>query len=316
MGRPACIVLFGVGLLVGACNVFGVSDPEPNTVDALLADARSALTVGNTSRAVRLLERAFEKDSTDVRVRIELGNALFLDRGLDVFTLRAAAEHLVGPSGSAGTSTLTPSPREGAVCTDGAQPEEAADRYSSVPLDAEPLRRLAEHASVVERVRRLVVEGVLERRSTALSKTDVRVRRKGLLVAAVTIVTRMVIDVHDIFETTESRLFLDRGAQSPRALVACAGSERALTEDHEALCALSNATDQAVQWLQDRNRLSGSDQGAILVERLQTIADAITARIDCSESASSRRLLVEQGRDRRGARGSNGLRLASCSTLQ
>lgn len=281
---PLWILLLGIGLFVGGCNVFDVSGGSPNTVDALLSDAQTALATGETTRAVRLLERAFEKDSTDVRVRVELGTALFADRGLDLFVLRRATEHLVEPSsGSAAAperqaNTLP----KASVCTDGARPEAASERYRAVPLDADPLGRLAEHRSVLERVRRLVVEGVLERRPVAFSNADVTVRRKGYLVGAVTVGAGVVIDVREEVRMRESTLYLDREAQPTRALVACANTEEELVDDHEALCDLSSATRRAAEWLRTRNRLSGSDQEEVIVGRLQAVAEAASARTGCS----------------------------------
>jgi hypothetical protein len=279
--RSAWLLLIA-GLLVGACNVFDVSSPEPNTVDALLADAQTALAADEASRAVRLLERAFDKDSTDVRVRVELGNALYADRGLDVFTLRAAAEHLVELSKSSKAPSTARSVRENTVCTDGARPEMSADRYDSIPLDADPVRPLVEHASTVERVRRLVVGGVLERRAEALASARARYRRKGLLVGAVTGVATGVVGVHAAFDTTDGSLYLDREFEPDRALVACAGTDDALGRRHDALCALDAAARRGVQWLQDRNRSAAEDRGSVLIDRLQDLAAAASARIDCS----------------------------------
>lgn len=281
-GHSAWLVLLVAGLLVGACNVFDVSTPEPDTVDALLADAQTALSAGDASRAVRLLERAFDKDSTDVRVRAELGNALYAERGLDVFTLRAAAEHLVEGAKSSGASSADQFSRRANVCTDGARPEMSSDRYDSVPLGADPLRSLVEHAPVVERVRRLVVEGVLERRAEALSSARSRYRQKGLLVGAVTVVATEVIDVHAAFDTTGSSLYLDREADPHRALVACADTEDALGRRHDALCALDTAARRGVEWLRDRSRSSEEDPDPVLIGRLEDLAGAASARIDCS----------------------------------
>lgn len=275
-------LLLVAGLLVGGCNVFDVSPPEPDTVNALLADAQTALAAGDASRAVRLLERAFDKDSTDVRVRVELGNALYADRGLDVFTLRAAAEHLVELSKSSKVSSAAPSFREETVCTDGARPEMSADRYDSVPLDADPMRPLLEHASTVERVRRLVVKGVLEGRAEALASARSRYRQKGLLVGAVTVVAAEIVGVHAAFDTTDSSLYLDREFEPDRALVACAATDGSLDQRHDALCALDAAARRGVQWLQDRSRSSEADRGSVLIDRLQDLAAAASARIDCS----------------------------------
>lgn len=278
----AGLVLLVGGLLLGGCNAFDVSSFQPDTVDALVADANAALTNGNASRAVQLLERAFDKDSTDVRVRVELGNALYAKHGLDVFALRTAAEHLVELSGSSEGSAADRSVRDESVCTDGARPGTVPERYESIPLDADPLRRLVDRTSVVERVQGLVVEGVLERRPEAFASARPNVRRKGLLVGAVTAVAEEVIDVHAVFDTTGSSLYLDREAEPHRALVACAETDGLLAQTHDALCALGTAARRGVQWLQDRTPSSEEDQDSVLTERLQTLADAADARVDCS----------------------------------
>ncbi|MFB6098768.1 MAG: hypothetical protein ABEK84_06610, partial [Salinibacter sp.] len=110
-----------VGLLVGGCNVFEVSPLRSSNVDTLLAEARTALAGDNPYRAVRLLKRAYEIDSTDVRVRVELGNALYSKQGLDVFALRDAVKHLVDSTQSSSASVGGASTRErGKVCTEGA----------------------------------------------------------------------------------------------------------------------------------------------------------------------------------------------------
>lgn len=284
--RNACLiggVLLVAGLLIGGCNVFDSLSPSPNGVDALVADAQTALTDGNASRAVRLLERAYEKDSTDVRVRVELGNALFAERGLDLFALRSAAEHLVGTSETSSSSAAAQSLHSSkTVCTDGARPEMDADRYDVVPNDADPLRRLTERAALVKRVQRLVVAGVLERRNDALSSVRAQYRQKGLLVGAVAAVAKEVIDVHAVLDTTGSSLYLDREAEPHRALVACAETDAPLGRVHDALCALETAARRGRQWLQDRNRPSGGNQGTVLIERLQTLADVASARVGCS----------------------------------
>lgn len=281
--EPVWLVLLIGGLLSPGCNIFTVFPSEPNTVDALVTDARTALAAGNSSRAIQLLERAFEKDSTDVRVRVELGNALYGEHKLDVFTLRAAAEHLLASSdSSSGLSASRPS-RGVEVCTDGAQPDSASERYKHVSTDATPIQRLADRASVVQRVRDLVVRGVLDRRAALFSTASVRVRRKGLLVAAITVMVHEIIKLQRVFRLPERTLFLDREGQPEWALVACAESQDTLTRNREALCTLSDGTSRAIQWLQARNRLSdGNDDKDVFIGGLEDVADAANARTDCS----------------------------------
>ncbi|MFB6273098.1 MAG: hypothetical protein ABEL51_09425 [Salinibacter sp.] len=259
-----------------------MSPPEPNTIEELIADARMALAAGNATRAVELLEQAYEKDSTDVRVRIELGNALYSKHGLDLLALRSAAGVLVEPSDSTSASESSRSGAGEEVCTRGAEPDPSADRYRQVRMDADPLRRLADRTSVVKRVRRLVVEGVFERRSATFDSTSVRVRRKGLLVRSVTVITSQLLETRQVLGASGRSLFFDREGQPSQAFVACAGSESVLARSHDALCALSDATRRGLQWIRDRNRLAGRDETSVLISRLETVAHAGSARTNCS----------------------------------
>lgn len=281
--EPILVVLF-IGLLVGGCNVFDGVTPEPNTIDELLADARAALAEGNSARAVQFLERAFELDSSDVRVRVELGNALYSEHGIDVFSLRAAVDYLVEQPDSSTSPAAGALSRDANVCTDGDRPEPSAtERYARVPMNADPLRRLVERRPVVERVRRLVVDGVLSRRLESFAEASVSVRRKGFLVGAVTESVVGITGVHESFVGAESMLFLDREAQPHRALIACADGEDALARNHDALCALSDATQPSIQWLRARNRLSErGEEGAVLIDPLRDLANAARLRIGCS----------------------------------
>lgn len=279
-GTAAWLVVVLGGLLVGGCNVFNGFSPAPNSVDVLVADAQTALAEGDASRAVHLLERAFKKDSTDVRVRVELGNALFAEQDLDVFSLRVAAEPLIGSSVEA--LSASQASRGETTCTEGACPETSSERYDAVPVDTASVRKWAERAALVRRVQRLVGEGVLERRRDAFTSTDVRIREKGLLVGAVATVANGVIDVHTTVEEMKSSLYLDHGANAGRALVACAGTKAELAQTHDALCSMGAATHQGRQWLQTRNQSSAKARGSVLIERLEVLADASNARIDCS----------------------------------
>lgn len=278
-----CLVLGG-GLLLAGCNILDDLGPPPRTVEALLADARLALRAGDSARAVALLERALEKDSTDMRVRVELGNALYTERGLDVFVLRDAGEHLTGTSDSSASEEGSfGSPVESSECTNGVKPDMASGRYVRVGLDAAPIRQLVDHRAVVERVRDLVVNGVMARRSRELAKAPLRLRRKARLVAAATYLVSAVVRLHESFSSTESTLYLDPGASSSPALVACAQNGSALDRAHTALCQVSDAAEQSGVWLRERAQLSGSERKSILVERLETLADMARRRTGCSK---------------------------------
>lgn len=280
-------LLLGVVILLGGCNVFEGLGTEADSVETLLVDARLALNAGNTSRAVALLERAFEKDSTDVRVRVELGNALYSDRNLDLLTLRNVAEHFVGDSDSSKAArTFTRGNTARRACTDGAKPDASDRRYSIIPFDAGPIPRLVSRRSVIERVHALVVEGVIHRRTGVLANASVRVRRKAFLIGAATTLMQEAVGVHDAFVDSQSDLFLDRQSSPPGVLIACAKNQPRLERNHEAICALSDGAEQTIQWLGERAELSGTDRKTALVERLDAIVEASQTRAGCSKEAS------------------------------
>lgn len=288
MVRLVSCLFLGVVVLVGGCNVFEGLGTQADSVETLLADARLALNAGNTSKAVSLLERAFEKDSTDIRVRVELGNALYSDRNLDLLTLRNVAEHFVGDSDSsktARTSAMDSPVRR--VCTDGAKPDESDRRYSRISFDAATIARVASRRSVIERVHSLVVEGVIYRRSGVLANGSVRVRRKAFLVGAATTLMQEAVGVRDAFIDSQSNLFLDRQSSPPGAFVACAKNRPGLERNHEAVCALSDGVEQTIQWLGERAELSGTDRKTALVERLDAIVEASRTRVGCAGTAST-----------------------------
>ncbi|MEF8817096.1 MAG: hypothetical protein V5A58_09920 [Salinibacter sp.] len=270
-----------LGVVLGGCNVFGGLVPSPETVDALVEDARTALAAGHTTRAVRLYERALEKDSTDVRVRVGLGNALYADRGLDVFALRRAAEHLIGAGGPSGASAAERGARTATTCTDGARPA-SSTRYDAVSLGAEPIQELTGYAPVVERVRRLVVAGALENRDGGFASAAPRLRRIGFLVGSVTTVARQVGTADRVFGEVQGTLYFDPEPASDGALFACAPTGADLRRVHGALCRLGEAARQGAQWLRERTQSTDGAQGSVLGERLRTLDDVIRARIDCS----------------------------------
>jgi hypothetical protein len=271
------LLLMGV-LVASGCNVLDGRAPAPKSLDALLADARTALRADHPSRAVRVLERALQKDTTDVRVRVELGAALYAERGLDVFMVRAAMNHLAQDD-STSSPSLQASRR--VVCTDGAQPAAAPGRYSSVAIAGDPLRALIRREAVVERVRRLVVAGVLERRATAFSGARPSLRRKGRLIGATTVAVRALLYLSERVRAAGGTLFRDREAGSIPALVACAETATALASCRGALCTLGRALRRGQEWLRTRDRLSGRKTDAKLTKAFGETAAAATTRANC-----------------------------------
>lgn len=283
MRRILVGLVLGAGILVGGCNVFSGLGAEPNTVEELLAEARAALSAGESGTAVRLLERALDKDSTDVRVRVELGNALYSDRDLDLFAFREAAEHLAeDPDSSAAAGSSTAHPGVDRVCTAGADPETSSDRYTSISVEAAAIDRLVGRRALIDRVHSLIVEGTIEQRSGALNEAAARLRRKAFLVGAATVFMRGSIGLRDAILETESTLYFDRQVGPHGAILACAPSDSALDRAHEALCDLGAEADRAVRWLDARAELSGGTRTKDLVQWLQRVDRGTGARAGCT----------------------------------
>ncbi len=276
----AIIFVFGSFLL--GCNVFDGVQDEPSTVDALLADARVAMTNGNAERAVRLLESAHERDSTHVGVRIELANALYAANGLDLFTVRSAVEHV------SGVRAESPSENEmGAVCTGAPEPARSSDRFVPVSFEDEDWQAFASHREQMRRVSHLVVSGGLQRRAEAFAQESPRIRAKGYLLAALTRVSLRLLALQNEIEDANATLYVDVEDGVPRAFVACGGTVESIDGDEHALCRGAQGIRQAVSWLQARNDLIGSDQRSLIIDLLEAHVDAIQARHSCPGATSS-----------------------------
>jgi hypothetical protein len=276
----AAPVVLAVGML--GCNVLDGVGPSAGDIDALLAEARTALTNGHPARAVRLLERAHETDSTNAEVRVELTNALYAARDVDVFTLRAAVERLNG------TEATVAGKGGGRACTDAAAPARSPDRFAAVPFGrAEALRRLADHQALLRRASQLLVDGVLARRPEAFAALAPKMQAKGYLLAGLTSVGRHLVRVRTAVLDTESTLYLDTEA-APTMLVACSPTPAARAQVTAALCGLRREARQALAWLRARNDRLRSGQTTLLIEALRRHADRLRGPSSCEPPAEPR----------------------------
>ncbi len=280
-----CTVVFLVVICGGGlgCNVFDGVGPSPNSVKSLLADARVAMTNGNAPRAVQLLETAFDSDSTDVEVRIELSNALYAANAVDLFAVRSTVEHLNGME-----AQTTSEGSEAVVCTDDADPSGTPDRFPVISLvDHTGLQTLAAGRGQIQRVSRLVVDGVLNRRTEAFAALSAEVRSKGLLLAALTRLSRRLLAVRDTLSVTESTLLVDEDSTPPGALVACGPTVGDLDQVERSLCRHEEGVSQSVLWLERRNELSSSEQTALLLDVLKSHREALRTRLPCARSSGT-----------------------------
>lgn len=282
------IALFSLVGLTG-CNVYDDVGPSATSVEGLLADARVALTNENPERAVRLLERAHEKDSTDVEVRIELANALYALHALDVFGVRAAAKQLNGEEPVSGTEQT-----EQAACSNGAAPSRSPDRFLTVSFDDEsPLGEVAARRPQLRRVARLLVEGVLARRPDALAETPPVVQAKGYLLAGLTRTSRRLLGVRTAVLDTESALYVDTETTSP-SLVVCSPGSNPRARVERALCRLRSGMQQSLAWLQARNEHVHSDQTSLLIDTLTRQVATLQDRRSCTEATDPRPTPLQQ----------------------
>lgn len=273
-------VLLVFGLAGLGCNVFDGLGPSPTSVEELLADARVAMTNGNPQRAVELLETAYETDSTNVAVRIELANALYAAPDVDLFTVRSAVEHLNGKGAEVPTGDS-----DAEVCTEGASSPRSPGRFLAISVeDHDGLQVLWAERDRIKRVSRLVVDGVLRRRAEAFAEAPVEVRSKGFLLAALTRLSRRLLGVRDALQATESALYMDQESDPPGALVACSPTTEDRDRVERSLCRHEEGVSQAASWLKRRNELFSSEQTSLLLDLLGTHREALRTQAACPAS--------------------------------
>lgn len=278
-----CAIVFSIVGSVAGCNVYDDVGPSASSVEGLLADARVALTNENPKRAVRLLERAHEKDSTDVEVRIELANALYAVHALDVFAVRAAAKQLNGEEPVSDADLMGQN-----ACSNGVAPSRSPDRFLTVSFDDEsPLGIVAARAPQLRRVAGLLVAGVLNRRPDAFAETPPTVQAKGYLLAALTRTSRRLLDVRTAVLETESELYVDTETTSP-SMVVCSPSSETRARVERALCRLRSGMQRALTWLHTRNEHVHSDQTGLLIDTLTRQVEALRGRLSCTEATDTR----------------------------
>lgn len=253
---------------------------EPSGVEPLLAEADVAMTKGEPNRAVRLLETAFERDSTHVGVRVELANALFAAQDVGILSVRAAVEQVNG-TGSAGNDAAPT-----ANCTGERALADRSGSFARVSLrESTPLGRLAGSADLFARASRLVVDGVLQRRADALGAAPTSRQLKAYFLAALTRMGQRLRAVYTELRDTEATLYVAADGASSPAVVACGETRTARAAVERALCRLEQGTRQATSWLRIRNERTGSEQTNLLISRLESHAAALGPRPIC-ESAS------------------------------
>lgn len=274
------LVLVSIVALLG-CNAFEDVQPTPSSVEALLADARTEMTKGNHRRAVRLLETAFDRDSTHIAVRIELASALYAVKGLDAFTVRAAIEHMNGEGASLASEGAV-----GTICTVGADSAGTPVRLRGISFGDDAIQAIVEERKTLRRVSRLVVQGGLRERADAFTREAAGVRAKGYLLAALTRISLRLGAVERAVRETGGNLFVVADGLLP-AFIACGEALNTVARIERALCREQQGAQRAVSWLQVRNDLVGSEQTTLLIDLLKTHIRALQVRLSCSGTTRS-----------------------------
>ncbi|MDZ4702096.1 MAG: tetratricopeptide repeat protein [Rhodothermales bacterium] len=141
------------------CNVFEpfYSEGASDDPEVLLDDARYALQNGDPDKAVTFLEKAYEIDSTNTEVRVELASALFQANGIDLLMMKDLAEFITEQSDDTG-AFAGKHPVDPLVCSFVGS---SAD-YQALQFDTEPAYlTIIEHGAVIDRVAALI-EGIAD----------------------------------------------------------------------------------------------------------------------------------------------------------
>jgi hypothetical protein len=104
---PALLLL---ALVTSGCNVFEslYTEGESNDPKVLLQDAAAAIRKNEPAKAVTILEKAFQKEPDNPKVRVELASALLAANNIDVLDIVALYENISKDvSGSAGTGAFS-----------------------------------------------------------------------------------------------------------------------------------------------------------------------------------------------------------------
>lgn len=104
---PALLLL---ALVTSGCNVFEslYTEGESNDPKVLLQDAAVAIRKNEPAKAVTILEKAFQKEPDNPKVRVELASALLAANNIDVLDIVSLYENISKDvRGSAGTGAFS-----------------------------------------------------------------------------------------------------------------------------------------------------------------------------------------------------------------
>lgn len=271
-------VLFLAGALTG-CNAFDFQNADaPRDVPTLLANARAAVNAGDYEGAVAALETAHEIEPENVEVRVELANALYLEAGLDILTMKEVSDFLSGVdlSGVPSSSTLGAAKfGSGLECTNGKDPRVNGYRLISLS-DERSVIAFLDQEGVIDRVAKLLL---LDPENNAqFQALGIKVQARGLLVAAFNRVATMIVELWHAAREFNASIYRDENYD----VVFCAPTELELDETEETACASAARLNRARRLLILRNRIfSPENDNSELIEALTRVVTAVEENINC-----------------------------------
>jgi hypothetical protein len=272
MRFSACVAFATCLSLVAGCNVFESFYEEGTSDDpeVLLDDARYALQKGDAAKAVVFLEKAYEKDSSNVEVRTELASALLQANDIDVLLLKDLAEYMTDGAGTgAGKGGFS------SACTFFGSPDAAA----RLQMELQPAYlSIVEHSEILDRVVTLV-SGLAET-GDDLSENQLAGLFTARAIANLSVALRVVVNA---VVQAEGAIYAIGGG-----LGYCAPNELALdTIETAIVCRALPHVDQAVESLDARQAILASDDSEFF-ELVQDVRDDIGASVTATCDADVR----------------------------
>lgn len=281
LGLAFALVLLLAGCsdnLFSSLNSAGSSD-DP---DVLLADARAALSQGDTTAALEYLQAAHELDPDHAEVRVTLVGTKFEKHNVDLLTIREIGEYIANERLAVRAKTTKTTANY--ICTfDGDPAQYAAFDFAAAPA----FNRLAGLSDLFEEAETLL--GDLEAGRVDLPDP---LRARMLLIRAFTRAFRTMVAIDAEVKNLGIELFRlpgnDIGLCVNASQFNSVSAAQQLIDDIQEVieCTLLPGYEQAMDDLRARNELLGGDTSNVLVDVMGEALDAIRNTLSASCSAS------------------------------
>jgi hypothetical protein len=245
----------------------------------LLADARAALTKGDTSRALDYLQRAHESDPDHAEVRVTLVGTKFEQNDVDLLTIREIGMYIADGSKAARAKAAG-----NYICTFDGDPSS----YETFDFAAAPaFQRLANLADLFEEAETLL--GDLDATQTDLPEN---LKARMLLIRAFTRAFQTVVAIDAEVKNLGVELFRlpgnDIGICADVSQFDSVSDAQNLVDQIEELvvCTLLPNYEGALNDLRTRNEILGGDSDNMVLDVMNNALDAMRNSLNAACSAS------------------------------